>query len=886
MTSRLQWPRRWQRHHDIDDGRTTQHDPGSGGSETVQRRRRQRYGVGTATQLADRLSYSRRWDGSGDGPTTTATTRTTATVTATLDRHHVERQWRRSDNNCNDSDNDIDIGSPPRGWLACTRLSPRTHTGTHSLSMGFTRNFCEGSGFGSGSATSGPQTGPEPDWTSERFGVRHESPNRTRVRFGVQKKRHPNRTAPDHGNPNCEASVPSDSDSSSRTSHQIDEESERGDAENSDAYMDDEREPGSTPDHWTNDAADKCVVTDATEHSEHSMVMSASEVHADGESLSEPRANEIEMMTDVTGNNTVTTHTGPQQLVSVNQTEFTLEGQPTRRGRIRRTRDMMEVTACICGKPVENELKNADTAVQCGYRGCETLWLPVTGIVPITSGQPSISVVRGCTVFIQYIYVLDVNELLTNESTRECDSHVTSTRAREYSCLDPRASTSSTFSEPKLAITEGVGSSASGADELLTPLATHTTTTPTGRPIDDGSTTTILRQQQGRQVERWHDNNDGPRRRRSTTTRTTSHDDNGPRRQPPTMTTTHDDSGLRRQRPTTIRTTTTALATTQRRYYATAAAGSDRAAGVVGFVANEYSNYVNEYEYSHSRVLGAQTGTRAASTSITPENSASTRAYEYSHRRVRVEYELLIGNFRRECPSGGERARKRVLGKGEDETREEESGRAELRTKTRKSGVGRVGEEERDENGKSGALILRPDLEETLKSHKEKRDRTRRRGGIDNPIIHSSANTIAFIHPWGKGRQGVVSREEVDGWKHEANARQETRVASKVGESVKKGAWPNDSAGDLDDAHYEYKRKVRKYRSAEGEDVVEAIEVERMIEEWLEAVGVAIRDEVNPTLGVRRGRERRGHDEARNDEETRWEKERTGTRRDEENKDE
>ncbi|KAH9083948.1 hypothetical protein EDB83DRAFT_2332327 [Lactarius deliciosus] len=35
---------------------------------------------------------------------------------------------------------------------------------------------------------------------------------------------------------------------------------------------------------------------------------------------------------------------------------------------------MMEVTACICGKPVESELKNTDTAVQCGYRGCETLW--------------------------------------------------------------------------------------------------------------------------------------------------------------------------------------------------------------------------------------------------------------------------------------------------------------------------------------------------------------------------------------------------------------------------------------------------------------------------------------------------------------------------------
>ncbi|KAH9170973.1 hypothetical protein EDB89DRAFT_1907314 [Lactarius sanguifluus] len=243
----------------------------------------------------------------------------------------------------------------------------------------------------------------------------------------------------------------------------------------------------------------------------------------------------------------------------------------------------------------------------------------------------------------------DVNELLTNKSTRECDSHVTSTHAREYSCLDPRlraaglafqivsavvavahrrpsscggvvvvviwsllplsSSTTrrlldswSSWSPSKLAITEGVGSSASGADELLTPLATHMTTTPAGRPIVDGSTTTILRQQQGRQVERWHDNNDGPRRRRSTTatvhdgdgprrrrsttTRTTSHDDNGPQQQPPTMTTTHDDSGLRRQRPTTIQTTTTALAMTQQRYYATAAVGSDRAAGVVGFVAS------------------------------------------------------------------------------------------------------------------------------------------------------------------------------------------------------------------------------------------------------------------------------------------------------------
>ncbi|KAH8984638.1 hypothetical protein EDB86DRAFT_2833455 [Lactarius hatsudake] len=152
---------------------------------------------------------------------------------------------------------------------------------------------------------------------------------------------------------NCKALVSSDSDSSSRTSHQIDEESEQGEAENSDTYMDDKREPVSTLDHWMTDTADKCVMTDTTKHLEHSRVMSVSKVHAD---------------------NTVTTHTGPQQLVSINQTEFTLEGWPMRHGRICQTRDMMEVTACICSKPVENELKNADTAVQCGYSGCETLW--------------------------------------------------------------------------------------------------------------------------------------------------------------------------------------------------------------------------------------------------------------------------------------------------------------------------------------------------------------------------------------------------------------------------------------------------------------------------------------------------------------------------------
>ncbi|KAH9026725.1 hypothetical protein EDB85DRAFT_2174745 [Lactarius pseudohatsudake] len=46
-----------------------------------------------------------------------------------------------------------------------------------------------------------PPLSPEPDRTSQRFKVRPESPNRTRVRFGVREKRSPNRTAPDRGIP-------------------------------------------------------------------------------------------------------------------------------------------------------------------------------------------------------------------------------------------------------------------------------------------------------------------------------------------------------------------------------------------------------------------------------------------------------------------------------------------------------------------------------------------------------------------------------------------------------------------------------------------------------------------------------------------------------------
>ncbi|KAH9171421.1 hypothetical protein EDB89DRAFT_1906896 [Lactarius sanguifluus] len=70
-----------------------------------------------------------------------------------------------------------------------------------------------------------------------------------------------------------------------------------------------------------------------------------------------------------------------------------------------------------------------------------------------------------------------------------------------------------------------------------------------------------------------------------------------------------------------------------------------------------------------------------------------------------------VGNNKRE---GSRRARDdctKLNEAGEETKRQAEQARVDLE----------VGEEERDENGKSGALILRPDLEETLKSHKEKR---------------------------------------------------------------------------------------------------------------------------------------------------------------------
>ncbi|KAH9021247.1 hypothetical protein EDB85DRAFT_1895777 [Lactarius pseudohatsudake] len=91
-------------------------------------------------------------------------------------------------------------------WGGKGKGGDRGGTSTHDREHGWVshgcRFFVRVRGAVRGSAPSEPRTGPEPDRTSQRFKVRPESPNRTRVRFGVQEKRSPNRTAPDRGIPN------------------------------------------------------------------------------------------------------------------------------------------------------------------------------------------------------------------------------------------------------------------------------------------------------------------------------------------------------------------------------------------------------------------------------------------------------------------------------------------------------------------------------------------------------------------------------------------------------------------------------------------------------------------------------------------------------------
>jgi len=66
-----------------------------------------------------------------------------------------------------------------------------------------------------------------------------------------------------------------------------------------------------------------------------------------------------------------------QTLIATTQSEFSVDAPPTRRGRIRKTRDMGELTVCICGSTVSAADRTATStvALQCGYLGCEVGWV-------------------------------------------------------------------------------------------------------------------------------------------------------------------------------------------------------------------------------------------------------------------------------------------------------------------------------------------------------------------------------------------------------------------------------------------------------------------------------------------------------------------------------
>jgi hypothetical protein len=63
------------------------------------------------------------------------------------------------------------------------------------------------------------------------------------------------------------------------------------------------------------------------------------------------------------------------ELVTINEIHFIVDAIPSRRGRVRRTRDMTELFVCICGSRVEvqEQVIGSNTALRCGYdsEGCE-----------------------------------------------------------------------------------------------------------------------------------------------------------------------------------------------------------------------------------------------------------------------------------------------------------------------------------------------------------------------------------------------------------------------------------------------------------------------------------------------------------------------------------
>jgi hypothetical protein len=57
------------------------------------------------------------------------------------------------------------------------------------------------------------------------------------------------------------------------------------------------------------------------------------------------------------------------------QSEFTIAAEPTRIGRVRKTRDMADIYACLCGNKVSQTDIDGSNAARCTYPGCETQWV-------------------------------------------------------------------------------------------------------------------------------------------------------------------------------------------------------------------------------------------------------------------------------------------------------------------------------------------------------------------------------------------------------------------------------------------------------------------------------------------------------------------------------
>ncbi|KAH9050399.1 hypothetical protein EDB83DRAFT_2317164 [Lactarius deliciosus] len=249
----------------------------------------------------------------------------------------------------------------------------------------------------------------------------------------------------------------------------------------------------------------------------------------------------------------------------------------------------------------------------------------------------------------------------------------------------------------------------------------------------------------------------------------------------------------------------------------------------------------HEFERDRSRLLSQTTGARrnqnVYETIVTRADSVKMAVARSQTRREESEVKISEG---RGIPRTREddRAKSKRLTRQEVETLEffakvtktivkkvrprEEQQRVSSKDRECEKRVDFEVGEERNEDGKSGALMLRPDLEEMSKSHRERRDRTRV-GGESTLTLRTRNPKPLYIRsvPKAKRNETRLSRK-LRGRNckmGESKWGVKTRVTSKVGCSVGKGAWPNDSAGDHRDAHYEYK-------------------------EWSEIV----RDEVKPTL--------------------------------------